>query len=181
MLAHPHPLHGGSLNNKVIDQLFKKFNGRAALRFNFRGVGESSGEYDQGFGEMDDLEAIIEFSQKTFSCAIEDIILCGYSFGSWISWQVSTLHQFNFKSLHLIAPPALKYPFNASIPQAKDIYIWSAEKDELIDHHDTLNWVKQLQNNASNAIHHTVIKGADHYFIGKTVALIDEVLTVFNP
>ncbi|HMQ10850.1 MAG TPA: alpha/beta fold hydrolase [Oligoflexia bacterium] len=180
MLAHPHPLHGGSLNNKVIDQLFKKFNGYAALRFNFRGVGESSGQYDQGFGELDDLMAVIDYSLKTFDCQLENIVLCGYSFGSWIAWQLTTAHNWKLKALHLIAPPALKYPFNASIPQATNVYIWSAEKDELIDHQNTLDWVEQLRNDAGKKIQHTTIKEADHYFIGKTVSLIDQVLAVLN-
>ncbi|MCI5073151.1 alpha/beta fold hydrolase [bacterium] len=180
MLAHPHPLHGGSLNNKVIDQLFKKYSGKAAIRFNFRGVGKSTGEYDQGYGEMDDLQAIIKFSQEKFDCQHENILLCGYSFGSWVAWQLASQEHWPLKALHLIAPPALKYPFNSVIPKAKNIYIWSAEQDELIDHQNTLDWVEQLQNTAEKTVHHSIIKAADHYFIGKTVDLINKVLAVLN-
>jgi uncharacterized protein len=83
VIAHPHPLMGGEMRNPIVEIVTKTLlqNGLSTLRFNFRGVGKSSGSYDEGRGEKEDLLASFGFLKQRGK---SDIILIGYSFGAWI-------------------------------------------------------------------------------------------------
>ncbi|MGH8677275.1 MAG: alpha/beta hydrolase, partial [Burkholderiales bacterium] len=83
IVSHPHPLHGGTLDNKVVQMLAKAFYGLdyAALRFNFRGVGASEGVFDDGRGEVQDLLAVAHYAQERFGAT--EVLLAGFSFGGF--------------------------------------------------------------------------------------------------
>ncbi len=85
IVAHPHPLHGGTLDNKVVQTLARSFHrlGYAAVRFNFRGVGESEGVFDDGPGEIEDLLAVDHYAQQRFGHVTR--LLGGFSFGSFVA------------------------------------------------------------------------------------------------
>ena len=85
IVAHPHPLHGGSFHNKVVQTLAKAGSELSALVvcFNFRGVGMSEGEFDHGHGERYDLLAVVEFAQAHWG--ERELWLSGFSFGAWMS------------------------------------------------------------------------------------------------
>lgn len=89
LICHPHPLYGGNMHNKVVfkaaQTLQQGFN-IPTLRFNFRGVGHSSGSYDEGRGEMDDVYYALEFLSRRYPGV--PVILGGFSFGSWIALRV---------------------------------------------------------------------------------------------
>ncbi len=88
IVCHPHPLHGGTMHNKVVFRLAKAGlkAGAAVVRFNFRGVGQSAGEYDEGVGERDDLRAVISFVKERYPGL--PLTIAGFSFGSAVSLHV---------------------------------------------------------------------------------------------
>lgn len=87
VVCHPHPLYGGSMDNPVVKTIADAFyeKGYTTLRFNFRGVGNSTGEFDDGIGEQDDLLAAVAMLAED---GFKEITLTGYSFGTWINAQV---------------------------------------------------------------------------------------------
>ena len=89
IILHPHPLYGGTMNNKVVYNLHYAFHriGFTCLRFNFRGVGRSQGEYDQGIGELSDAAAALDYLQSLNPNA-KHCWVAGFSFGAWIGMQL---------------------------------------------------------------------------------------------
>ncbi len=88
ILCHPHPLYGGTMDNRVVYRAAKAAAGVgfAALRFNFRGVAQSSGQYDHGLEEQEDVAAAIDWIEKRYPK--KPIVVLGYSFGAWVGLQV---------------------------------------------------------------------------------------------
>ncbi len=110
ILCHPHPVHGGTMDNKVVTTLMRTYRdlGIHVLRFNFRGVGKSDGVFDNAIGELDDLR-----SMKTWigqNLPEVDMLLAGFSFGSSIAAQVSYEIP-GLRHLTLVAPPIERYPY----------------------------------------------------------------------
>ena len=109
VIAHPHPLHGGAMDNKVVTTLARMYRhlGADAVRFNFRGVGASAGIHDKGRGEVEDMLAVVRWALGRAPGAA--LLLAGYSFGSAIaaaaSERVATRH------LALVAPPVDRYAY----------------------------------------------------------------------
>ncbi len=164
-IAHPHPLHGGSMDNKVVQTLAKAAyeRGMVVVRPNFRGVGQSEGEYDQGAGESRDLQEIIRFVMGHY--ANLPIYLAGFSFGAYVQHQVAT--QLDYERLLLVAPAVNLYSFQTVPPTTLIIH---GEGDELVPVDD----VRRFANTCGATL--TVIPGADHYFHKKLreLALIVE-------
>jgi alpha/beta superfamily hydrolase len=102
VIAHPHPLFGGTMDNKVVTTLARAFveAGAAAFRFNFRGVGATEGSHDEGRGEADDLVAVIEHARARFPAL--PLMLAGFSFGGAIAVRASD--RVEFRQLVLVAP-----------------------------------------------------------------------------
>lgn len=107
VICHPHPLYGGSMDNNVVDAIERGFSekGFTTLKFNFRGVGASSGYYDEGNGEVRDVMAASNYLKKILK---EDahIVLAGYSFGAWVCSRAA-LKMGDIKTLFIVA-----YPFS---------------------------------------------------------------------
>ena len=108
-IAHPHSLHGGSMDNKVVQTLAKAAYGlgMVVVRPNFRGVGQSEGEYDQGAGESGDMLDIIHFVMGHYAGL--PIYLAGFSFGAYVQHQVAS--QLHHERLLLVAPAVNLYTF----------------------------------------------------------------------
>ena len=89
LLLHPHPLHGGTMNNRVVHALYQRFQamGFSVLRFNFRGVGRSQGRYDGGIGEISDAASALDFLQAVNPNA-QSLWVAGYSFGAYVGMQL---------------------------------------------------------------------------------------------
>lgn len=102
VVAHPLPTMGGTMDNKIVTTLVKTFAelGFIAIRFNFRGVGESSGVYDEGNGEVEDVLAIVQYALQEFGPL--PLILSGFSFGGYV--QARAAEQLQPKKLVLVAP-----------------------------------------------------------------------------
>ncbi len=110
VICHPHPLHGGSIHNKVVTILERALRelGLATIRFNYRGVGDSDGEFDDGYGETEDLLAVLEWVRRVQPDA--DLWLGGFSFGSYVALRAA--QHLKLKQLISVAPPVGRYEFS---------------------------------------------------------------------
>jgi len=160
IIAHPHPLHGGTLDNKVVQTLAKSFYGLgyAAVRFNFRGVGESDGVFDDGRGELEDLLAVGDFAHERFGNVAG--ALAGFSFGSFVA--AAAASRLKPRHLVLIAPAVGRFP--VAEVQA-DTLVVHGEKDDVVLLADVLDWARP-QN-----LPVVVFPGAGHFFHGGLIEL----------
>lgn len=130
LVCHPHPLYGGSMQNKVVMALARAGMdaGLEVLRFNFRGVGASDGQYAQGLGEVEDLAAVQAWlgSQWSGPC-----VVAGFSFGAYVVWQWLAQQSVAVSAAVLVAPPVDMFEFT---PQAMVLPWWLgiAQQDEVV-------------------------------------------------
>lgn len=162
IICHPHSLHGGSMGNKVVHTLAKTAlaYGLPTLRFNFRGVGASSGEFDSGDGEGDDLLAVWQWLAAELPGF--NIILAGFSFGAFVS--LKHLHRVQAAGLISVAPPLKRFDFDLLTHRPTLPWrIIAAEEDELIAIEDIHEWVAKL--GVGDKL--VVVPAASHFFHGK--------------
>ena len=116
LILHPHPQYGGTMNNKVVYNLYQSFvqRGFAVLRFNFRGVGRSQGIYDGGTGELSDAAAALDWLQS-FNSNARACWIAGYSFGAWISMQL-LMRRPEINGFISVSPPANMFDFTFLAP-----------------------------------------------------------------
>ena len=174
ILSHPHPVYGGTMANKVIDQIYRRSVERdwSVLRYNMRGSGKSSGNFDEGIGEEKDLLALILWAGQQPGVDANRMMLIGYSFGSWLTAKAAMqLH----KPCILIAPPVSMYTFPV-LDNDQTKIIFSAELDELIPFEKVKAYFEKIKNPKT----HVSIPKADHYFIGTTATLIRAVFQTFD-
>src|SRR5437867_2688702 len=109
LVCHPHPLQGGTLDNKVVQTLAKTFFALryAAVRFNFRGVGESAGVFDEGIGETEDALAVLDHARRRFGATLP-VALAGFSFGSFVQTRVAM--RIAAERLVLVGPAVRRFP-----------------------------------------------------------------------
>jgi alpha/beta superfamily hydrolase len=158
IICHPHPLHSGTMHNKVVTILERSMRelGLRTVRFNFRGVGESEGEHDDGYGETDDLFAVAEWVRRTRP---EDSLwLGGFSFGSYIALRAAL--NLDVGQLISIAPPVDRYSFD-SLPHPECPWlVIQGDEDEVVNIDDVRSWV----NNCNPPPDLIVMEEADHFF-----------------
>src|SRR5262245_4998782 len=163
VFGHPHPLHGGTMHTKAVYQSSKALAriGVAVLRFNFRGVGRSAGAHDGGPGEMDDYRAALDYMAGRF--VGKPLWAAGFSFGSWIAWNVG-LDDPRVPLLLGIGLPVDRFEFGPvrSSPKAK--FVIHGERDELIPIREIRKFYAELAEPKELA----VIEDANHLFDGKT-------------
>lgn len=172
IVCHPHPLHGGTLQNKVAHTLSRAFvlQEFAVLRFNFRGVGKSEGEFDNGDGERLDVSCAVDFMRARFPGI--PLWLGGFSFGA--AMVVAVADELEAAGLVSIAPPVSRL---ASDERAWPVCPWlivHGEDDELVDIDDILEWV----NSMSPGPELCVFPDTSHFFHGKLIKL-REVIVAF--
>lgn len=165
IICHPHPLHGGTMNNKVVTTLVRACQalGAIAIRFNFRGVGASEGSYDQAQGEQDDLKAVITWATDKYPDY--QLWLAGFSFGSYIAARVAT--QIKAAQLISIAPPVQNFDFQ-SLPTLECPWlVVQGEADEVVSAEAVFEWL------ASRPEEPQLIKmpGVGHFFHGQLIEL----------
>src|SRR5690606_33724947 len=116
LILHPNPQFGGTMNNKVVYHLYHVFarRGFGVLRFNFRGVGRSQGEFDNGAGELSDAAAALDWLQ-TFNKDAPACWVAGFSFGAWIGMQL-LMRRPEIEGFISISPPANMYDFSFLAP-----------------------------------------------------------------
>ena len=167
LILHPHPQHGGTMNNKVVYTLFHAFvhRGFAVLRFNFRGVGRSQGQFDRGEGELADAAAALDWLQAAHPNAAACWI-AGFSFGAWIGMQL-LMRRPEIASFIAVAPPANMFDFNFLAPCPASGLIVKGDQDQIVPDEAMQRLVTKLQHQRDIAIDYRVVKGADHFFYSR--------------
>ena len=171
VIAHPHPLFGGTMDNKVVTTLAKAFMdaGMAVFRFNFRGVGATEGKHDEGRGEADDMVAVIEHARATVAGV--PLYMAGFSFGGAVATRAS--ERVDFRQLVLVAPgfrrisehgmgeppdpndPALGSPGRHT---ASNTVIVHGDLDETVPLADSISWATPRE------VPVAVVPGGEHFF-----------------
>jgi uncharacterized protein len=156
IILHPHPLYGGTMNNKVVYNLHYAFHriGFTCLRFNFRGVGRSQGEYDQGIGELSDAAAALDYLQA----------LNANAKNCWVAGFVS------------VAPPANQYDFSFLAPCPSSGLIIGGSNDRVVPPADVAGLADKLKQQKGITITHKTIEGAGHFFdpgMDEMIATVD--------
>lgn len=165
LIGHPHSLHGGTMENKVVTTLSKGLNecGIATLRLNFRGVGKSGGQFDKGVGESKDVLKIIE--QLKHETDIRTCLLLGFSFGAYVMYRVAC--QCPHDLLISIAPAVNHGDFKAFDVVPTPWYVLVAGADEIVPEKDILSWYESVE---PKPIIKT-FEGTSHFFHGKLIEL----------
>lgn len=142
VICHPHPLHGGTMHNKVVTMLARSLGelGLNTVRFNFRGVGQSEGHYDEGRGETLDLLAVAEWVRQTRP---DDALwLAGFSFGSYVA--LLAARHLPLRQMISVAPPVGRWDFSAAIPPHCPWLVIQGEDDEVVAPQAVFDWVEQM-------------------------------------
>ena len=158
VVCHPHSLHGGSLNNKVVYTLARTFVelGVPTLRFNFRGVGRSAGEFDAGRGEQADLAAAVAWLRER--CPGSPLWLAGFSFGSFVAWQAH--RNVHAARLLLVAPPVNLFDFGPPHPVAIPWCVIQGAEDEIVPVDAVRQWIAAQPTSP----HYIELPDAGHFF-----------------
>jgi len=165
LIAHPHPLHGGTLDNKVVQTLAKAFFalGYVAVRMNFRGVGASAGEHDNGAGETQDWLTVLEQIRSRYGKL--GVVLAGFSFGAFVQSRVAKhLAECGEEPLCmvLVAPAVGRF---AVEPVSVDTLVIHGDEDDVVPLAEVLGWARPQQ------LPVTVLPGTGHFFHGYLPAL----------
>ena len=141
IICHPHTLHGGTMQNKVVHTLARAFTGTGAIsvRFNFRGAGHSEGSYDEGRGELADLITVMHWVQQQWPGV--EIGVAGFSFGSYVAWRAAA--EQDLICLITVAPPVTMYPFDRFPTPRMPWLLVQGEQDEVISAAEVLDWAGQ--------------------------------------
>jgi alpha/beta superfamily hydrolase len=171
VLCHPHPVYGGTMDNKVVYGAAKAAAraGFAALRFNFRGVGGSTGVYDQGAGEQRDVSAVIDWMEGEY--VQKPLCVLGYSFGAWVGLQVGCRDP-RILGLVGLGLPLDLYDFDYLVDYPRPSLYIIGTRDEFCSR-DKLDGLSLRLHRSSTV---EKIQGADHFFSGQ----IEEVETLIE-
>ncbi|MDA0663208.1 MAG: alpha/beta hydrolase [Proteobacteria bacterium] len=175
LFLHPHPLHGGTMNNKVVYSLYQTFlaRGFSCLRFNFRGVGRSQGTFSRGEGEMSDAAAALDWLQANNQDSPQCWI-AGFSFGAWIGMQL-LMRRPEITGFISVAPPANMYDFSFLAPCPASGLIVQGDKDEIVPADSVQKLIDKLRQQKGVTISHEIVPGANHFFNGRMDELIGHV------
>ncbi|MGE4218529.1 MAG: alpha/beta hydrolase [Alphaproteobacteria bacterium] len=175
LILHPHPQHGGTMNNKVVYTLYHAYarRGFSVLRFNFRGVGRSQGSFARGEGELADAASALDWLQA-YNEDAEQCWIAGFSFGAWIGMQL-LMRRPEITGFISVAPPANMYDFSFLAPCPSSGMILAGERDELVPPESIQKLVDKLRSQRGIAIHHRVVPGANHFFFEHIDELTGEV------
>jgi uncharacterized protein len=163
--CHPHPLYGGTMQNKVVHTLARSCHDQrvTTLRFNFRGVGASEGSHGDGVGESEDAASVADFARR--AAGATRLWSLGFSFGGFVAYRLATLRQ--AAALVTIAPPVQRFDFTKLPVPAIPWLVAQGDADELVDHERVLAWTRQLE----PAPDVRILAGAEHFFHGRLTEL----------
>jgi alpha/beta superfamily hydrolase len=174
VVCHPHPLHGGTMDNKVVTTLARSFTelGVPTLRFNFRGVGSSTGSFDDGHGETDDALAVVAFGRQRWPDA--QLWLGGFSFGGHVALRATRQPgAAGVARLVTVAPAFTRYyatPADVPLPPCPWLLL-QGDADEVISAPDVIAWARAMQPPPDLV----VLPGVGHFFHGNLNPLRDAV------
>ncbi|MFD2232361.1 alpha/beta hydrolase [Phaeospirillum tilakii] len=164
LLLHPHPQHGGTMNNKVVFALYHAFvrRGFSTLRFNFRGVGRSQGKFDNGQGELSDAASALDWMQS-FNPNAQACWVGGFSFGAWIAMQL-LMRRPEIDGFVSVAPPANVFDFTFLAPCPSSGLIVHGTADDLVPEASVAKLAAKLAAQRSIRVGYRTIEGANHFF-----------------
>lgn len=164
LVLHPHPQHGGTMNNKIIYSMYRTLvnYGFSTMRFNFRGVGRSQGTFDKGEGELSDAASVLDWLQ-TYNPNASSVWVCGFSFGAWIAMQ-SLMRRPEIERFIVVSPPSNLYDFSFLAPCPASGLIVQGDQDTIVHTHTVEKLVSKLRAQKGIDIDYEVIPGADHFF-----------------
>lgn len=174
VICHPHPLYGGSMANKVVHTLSETFNDMKipTLRFNFRGVGQSEGQFDQGRGEADDLVAVIQWVRERHPSV--PLWIAGFSFGAYVAVRAQPMVK--AQRLLLVAPPVSLFDFEHLAPVEVPWMVVQGGHDEIVDSRMVVAWVQRQPCRPLFRL----MADADHFFHGRMNRLRSAVETSWD-
>ena len=175
VVCHPHPLYGGTMENKVVYTVARALQsaGIATLRFNFRGVGASQGSYDGGNGEIEDAAAVAESGAGRWPG--RRLMLAGFSFGAFVALRLALARDaaaLDTARLITIAPPVGTFDFSTLRAPASPWLVVQGDADEVVDPRGVLAWVERLDPRPQLV----VMPGVGHFFHGHLKELREAVV-----
>lgn len=172
LIGHPHSLQGGTMQNKVVTTLARSFkeHGISSLRFNFRGVGASTGVYDKGIGESDDMCFFAKEIQHLFPR--QALLFAGFSFGGFVAYRAAA--QIPHQLLLTVGPPVNHFDFSAFAVDPSPWVVIQGDEDEVIPSHLVFDFVTH------RAIQCIRFNQTGHFFHGKLTELKSTVATLLN-
>jgi uncharacterized protein len=164
LILHPHPKAGGHMNNPVAVQLFHLFmkRGFATLRFNFRGVGRSQGEFDSGIGELADAATALDWLQANNPAASQTWV-AGYQFGAYIGMQL-LMRRPETDGFISVSPPTNMYDFSFLAPCPASGLILHGSNDTIVPPNEVERVVAKLRTQKGIVIDYEVVEGANHFW-----------------
>ncbi len=175
LILHPHPKAGGHMNNPVAVQLYHLFmkRGFAVLRFNFRGVGKSQGEFDSGIGELADAASALDWLQTTNPTASQCWV-AGYQFGAWIGMQL-LMRRPETDGFISVSPPTNVYDFSFLAPCPASGLILHGSGDTVATPPEVERVVAKLRTQKGISIAYELVEGANHYWSNHLPAVGEKV------
>ncbi|MBI1326495.1 MAG: alpha/beta fold hydrolase [Alphaproteobacteria bacterium] len=173
IVLHPHPEHGGTMNNKITFATYQAFvqRGFSTCRFNFRGVGKSQGVFDRGEGELSDAATVLDWMQSINPNAPYTWV-GGYSFGAWIGMQL-LMRRPEIRGFVSISPPANIFDFNFLAPCPQSGLIIHGAKDNLVPREPVDSLVQKLNTQKGINIDYRVMDDANHFYHDKLDTLTE--------
>ncbi len=167
LLMHPHPQHGGTMNNKIVYILYHIFvrRGYSALRFNFRGVGRSEGVFDRGEGELSDAASALDWMQG-YNPNARACWVGGFSFGAWIGMQL-LMRRPEISGFLSISPPANMYDFTFLAPCPASGLMVQGLEDDVVPEPSVSQLVERLAKQKEVVIDYRTVPGANHFYQDK--------------
>jgi alpha/beta superfamily hydrolase len=165
VISHPHPLYGGSMHNNVVESLVRAYQqaGYTTLRFNFRGVGSSLGEYDNGQGEQEDVRAALHYLAGQGKNRVD---LAGYSFGAWVN-ALTRPDADSARQMVMVSPPVAFLNFGSAEPLPQLRLVIAGSRDEIAPP----ELIKTTLPNWNSKARLEIIEGADHFYGARTEKL----------
>ena len=164
LILHPHPRAGGTMNHPVTAQLFLMFmkRGFSVLRFNFRGVGRSQGEFDQGIGELADAATALDWLQTT-NPAASQCWVAGFDFGAWIGMQL-LMRRPETDGFISVSPPTNMYDFSFLAPCPASGLILHGDADAVVPFAEVEKVVAKLRTQKGIVIDYELVEGGGHFW-----------------
>jgi len=164
LILHPHPKAGGHMNNPVAVQLYHLFmkRGFAVLRFNFRGVGRSQGEFDSGMGELADAASALDWLQADNPAATQTWV-AGYQFGAYIGMQL-LMRRPETDGFISVSPPTNMYDFSFLAPCPASGLFLHGDSDTIVPDNEVKRVVDKLRTQKGIVIDYEVVPGANHFW-----------------
>lgn len=170
VVCHPHPLFGGTMDNKVVTTLARALHeaGIPTLRFNFRGVGRSTGEFDAGVGETEDARAVAAWGAGRWPG--RELVIAGFSFGAFVALRLA--QDTRAAQLITVAPPVVRFDFSGLIAPACPWLVVQGDADEVVSPQEVVAWAETMKPRP----HLIVMPGVGHFFHGRLPDLRDAVV-----